>query len=77
MMVKIIVDWNKKFLSPERFWVEVTNVAKDRNGELFYFGLARNETFLASYGTPIGPFYPRHICDYDMDSYLNKYQLAA
>ncbi len=73
MLVKIIVDWNRKYLIPERFWVEVTNITTDRNGELCYFGVARNDTFVASYDTPVGPFYPRHICDFDMDAFLEKY----
>jgi hypothetical protein len=79
MMVKVIVDWNRKFFFSERFWVEVTNITTDRDGELCYFGVARNDTLVARYDTPIGPFYARHICDFDMDAYIEKHKelLAA
>ncbi len=79
MMVKIIVDWKKKFLMTERFWVEVTERKKDLNGAICYFGIVKNDTLVASYDTPIGPFYPRHICDLDLDRFLKKHHqpLAA
>lgn len=72
MMVKIIVSWNYKYLPSERFWVEVTNIAEDREGRLFYWGVCRNNTFVAQNGTPIGPFYPHHICDYDFEDFMEK-----
>ena len=75
MMVKIIVDWQKDYLMSERFWVEVTNITTDRNGERCYLGIAKNDTFVASYDSPIGPFYPRHICDLDVDTFLKKNNL--
>lgn len=79
MMAKIIVDWEKDYLMSERFWVEVTNISTDRNGERCYFGVMRNDTFVARYDTPIGPFYPRNICDIGVDDFLKNHnlQLAA
>lgn len=76
MLVKIIVDWNRRFLTTERFWVEVTNIARDRNGEIFYFGVMRNDTLVGSYDSPIGPFYPQHICDIDVEDFLEKHKLT-
>lgn len=76
MMVKIIVDWQKDYLMSERFWVEVTNITTDRNGEVCYFGVARNDTFVASYDSPIGPFYPRNICDLDLEAFSKTHDLA-
>lgn len=75
-IVKINVDWQKDYLLSERFWVEVTNVTTDREGEVCYFGVARNDTFVASYDTPIGPFYPRHIGEVDLAAFTNTYELA-
>ena len=75
MLVKILVDWNRRFLPTERFWIEVTNIATDRNGELFYFGVMRNETLVGSYDSPIGPFYPQHICDIDVEDFVKKHKL--
>lgn len=74
-LVKIIVDWNQRFLPSERFWIEVTNIAKDRNGEIFYFGVMRNDTLVGSYDSPIGPFYPQHVCDIDVEDFIEKYKL--
>ena len=76
MLVKIIVDWNRRFLTTERFWVEVTNIARDRNGEIFYFGVMRNDTLVGSYDSPIGPFSPQHICDIDVEDFLEKHKLT-
>lgn len=76
MLIKINVDWNDDFLFFDRFWVEVTNIANDRNGEVFYFGVIRNDTLVGDYGSAIGPIYPQHIYDLDAEDFIKKHKLT-
>lgn len=76
MMLKVVVEWPIGALPTERFWVEVTQTAKDRAGRKTYFGELRNRTLLADYGERIGPIYPRNVADVDLESFLEKYGLS-
>lgn len=75
MMVKIIIETRSKYSIPDRIWVEVTNISHDREGQQFYLGVLRNDTLVGSYGSLIGPFYPRNICDFDIDAFIEKHNL--
>lgn len=72
MMLKVIVEWPLAPLPQERFWVEVTQISKDANGNNIYFGELRNRTLLADYGETIGPIFPKNIADVDLEAFMDK-----
>ena len=72
MMAKIIVEWGMEDLPRERFWFEVTSTQSDELGNLAYYGVVRNNTKVAPWGSKIGPIYIWNICDVDEEEFLNR-----
>ena len=63
MLVKFSVDWVSREYMNESFWMEVTNVNVDGNGNVHLFGTCANNTERVSYGSLMGPIYPRNILE--------------
>jgi hypothetical protein len=63
MLVKISVDWVSREYMNESFWMKVTNVNVDGQGDVHLFGTCANNTERVSYGSVMGPIYPRNILE--------------
>jgi hypothetical protein len=61
IFVKISVDWVSMDFMNESFWVEITNVNINSDGEIHMFGTCANNTERVGYGSIVGPIYTRNI----------------
>ncbi|MFZ6755386.1 hypothetical protein ACO0KY_18660 [Undibacterium sp. Dicai25W] len=64
--VKISATWWEH--GGERFWVEITHVIDDADGNPLFYGVARNNLYGAEWGSKVGPFQSRHICDIEFNT---------